>query len=74
MWDKVVKEATPILILTQNILIINELFVTQPYSLPTLCIENKRTDLLVHSLVSALITKQAILQVRTLRFCRKTQR
>jgi hypothetical protein len=63
MWDKVGIQATPIQTFTQKMLIINELFVTQPYSLPTLCIENKRTGYYTHSLVvDSLITSEQSLQ------------
>jgi hypothetical protein len=54
---------TPMKTFTQNILIINELFVAQPYFLPTLCIENKRTGYYTHSLVvDSLITSEQSLQ------------
>jgi hypothetical protein len=63
MWDKVVIQATPIQTFIDKILIINELFVAQPYFLPTLCIENKRTGYYTHSLVvDSLITSEQSLQ------------
>jgi len=63
MWAYVGIQATPIQTFIDKLLIINELFVTQPYFLPTLCIENKRTGYYTHSLVvDSLITSEQSLQ------------